>query len=80
MRRTCFGFSRDTEKIDALSKLYKSNTENQSYFNNNEIFVFRNFIKTNKSSIFAGLEKNQEETLAKTFLRKKLFTLSKNQT
>ena len=51
---------------DALGKLYKSTTQNQSYFHKDEIFVIKNFIKTDESRYLYWLRNgNPEETLPK---------------
>ena len=64
-------------KKDAPGRLYKSTTENKTFFNRDRIFTISARSKLNNSTYLYWLNKNGQE-IKGSFLRQELFAL-KNQ-
>ena len=65
-------------KKDARGNLYKSTTENMSFFNCKQIFIVRKVVPRDDSHDYWILKMEDDEIIDKRFLRQELFTL-KNQ-
>ena len=65
-------------KKDALHNLYKSTTENISFFNREEIFIVRKVLPQENSYNYWISKMADGEIINKRFLRQELFAL-KNQ-
>ena len=75
LRNSRKGFSiGQMKKKDAPGRLYKSTTENKSYFNRDRIFKISEISKLNNNTYLYWLKENGRKT-KKRYLRQELFTL-----
>ena len=64
-------------KKDAPGKLYKSTTENFSFFNREKVFIIRKVLLKEKTFYYWISEENSQKNLESKFLRQELFALKK---
>ena len=64
------------KKKDAPSNLYKSTTENISFFNREQVFVVRKIVKIPSNYHYWISKEGDDKVLDKRFLRQKLFALN----
>ena len=65
------------KKKDESKYLYKSTTDNVSFFNRKQIFVVRKIVKTSKDNYLYWISKEGDDKITdKRFLRQRLFALN----
>ena len=66
-------------KKDATGNLYKSTTENMPFFNRNEVFIVKKFVRTDDTYYYwISKTTDGDKLIDNRFLRQELFAL-KNQ-
>ena len=66
------------KKKDASCNLYKSTTENISFFNREQVFIVRKIVKISNNYHYWISKEGENKVLDKCFLRQELFALITN--